>query len=74
MTHLRWAHSDPLQSFYRFSSTFKIFNNLGNLLFAQPKSAQRVGFWHGFATVVYEPSRPSLIVRTVSGSLIPAAS
>src|SRR6266853_1296311 len=31
--HLTWAHSDPLQSFFRFTSTFKIFNNLGNLLF-----------------------------------------
>ena len=56
-----WAHSDPLQSFFWFPSTFKIFNNLGNLLFAQrqPKSAQREGFCHGFATVVHEPSRPT---------------
>ena len=32
-----------LQSFFRFISTFKVFNNLGNLLFAQrqPKSAQQ---------------------------------
>lgn len=54
-----WAHSDPLQSFFWFPSTFKIFNNLGNLLFAhrQPKSAQREGFCHGFATVVHEPNR-----------------
>jgi len=44
--HLPWAHRGPLQSFFRFPSTFKIFNNLGNLLFAQrqPKSAQREGF------------------------------
>jgi len=58
---LPWAHSDPLQSFFWFPSTFKIFNNLGNLLFAQrqPKSAQREGFCHGFATVVHEPSRPT---------------
>jgi hypothetical protein len=56
-----WAHSDPLQSFFWFPSTFKIFNNLGNLLFAQrqPKSAQREGFCHGFVTVVHEPSRPA---------------
>src|ERR1700731_4527640 len=58
-THLPRAHSDPLQSFFWFPSTFKIFNNLGNLLFAQrqPKSAQWEGFCHGFATVVHEPSR-----------------
>jgi hypothetical protein len=49
----------PLQSFRWLPSTFKIFNNLGNLLFAQrqPKSAQRQGFCHGFATVVRELSR-----------------
>ncbi len=33
--HLPWAQRGLLQSFFRFSSTFKIFNNLGNLLFAQ---------------------------------------
>ena len=49
VARLPWAHSDPLQSFFWFPSTFKIFNNLGNLLFAQrqPKSAQREGFCHG---------------------------
>jgi hypothetical protein len=42
-----------LQSLFRFTSTFKVFNNLGNLRFAQtqPKSPQRQGFCHGFATV-----------------------
>jgi hypothetical protein len=57
--HLPWAHSDPLQSFLWFPSTFKIFNNLGNLLFAQrqPKSAQCEGCCHGFVTVVHEPIR-----------------
>jgi hypothetical protein len=34
-----WAHSDPLQSFFWFPSTFKIFNNLGNLLFAAKVAA-----------------------------------
>lgn len=32
---LPWAQPDRLQSFFRFISTFKFFNNLGNLLFAQ---------------------------------------
>jgi hypothetical protein len=69
---LPWAHSDPLQSFSWFPSTFKIFNNLGNLLFAQrqPKSAQREGFCHDFATVVHEPNRLALNVQTVSGFLL----
>ena len=41
-----WAQRGRLQSFLRVTSTFKIFNNLGNLLFArrQPKSVQREGF------------------------------
>jgi hypothetical protein len=40
---LPWAHDGPLQSFFRFVSIFKFFNNLGNLLSLkrQPKSAQR---------------------------------
>ena len=76
IAHLPWAHSDPLQSFFWFPSTFKIFNNLGNLLFAkrQPKSAQREGFCHGFATVVHEPNRLALKVQTVSGYLLPTQS
>ena len=51
--HLPSKHRNPLQSFFRFTSTSKVFNNLGNLLFAQrqPKSPQRQGFCHGFATV-----------------------
>lgn len=32
---LPWAQPDRLQSFFRFISNFKVFNNLGNLLFAQ---------------------------------------
>jgi hypothetical protein len=57
--HLPWAHTDPLQSFFWFPTTFRIFNNLGNLLFAQrqTKSAEWEGFCHGFATVVRELSR-----------------
>ena len=53
-------------------ATSKILNNLGNLLFAQrqPKSAQREGFCHGFATVVHEANRLALNVQTVSGFLL----
>src|ERR1035437_2391857 len=41
-----------LQSIFWVTATFKVFNNLGNLLFARslPKSSQREGFCHGFAT------------------------
>jgi len=52
---LPWAQSGRLQSFFTFNSTFKFFNNLGNLLFAQsqPKPHQQTGFCHGFATVSF---------------------
>ena len=60
---MSWAQRGRLQSFYRFTSTFKVFNNLGNLLFArrQPKSAQREGFCHGFATVRLYSSVRSIV-------------
>jgi len=32
---LPWAHSGPLQTFFGFISTLKVFNDLGNLLLAQ---------------------------------------
>ena len=32
LAHLPWAQGGPLQSFSTFNSTFKVFNNLGNLL------------------------------------------
>ena len=52
VAHLPWAQRDRLQRFFRFNSTFKVFNDLGNLLFAQqqPESRQQRG-GHGFATV-----------------------
>jgi len=55
IAHLPWAQSGRLQSFLRFTSTLKVFNNLGNLLFAQkqPKTLQQEEFCHGFATVQF---------------------
>jgi hypothetical protein len=58
----------------RFISTFKVFNNLGNLLFARsfPKSYQCEGFCHGFATARLtppfrlRPSRPTSVRRRMS--------
>lgn len=59
------AQRGRFQSFFRFTSTFKIFNNLWNLLFAQrqPKSAQYEGvlsrFCHGGARAKSaRPERP----------------
>jgi len=48
---------DRLQSLSRFIAASKMFNNLGNLLFAQkqPKTAQCEAFCHGFATVFRRP-------------------
>jgi hypothetical protein len=52
----------PIPKLLPFITTFKFFNNLGNLLFArsQPKSAQQAGFCHGFATVSFPRSTETL--------------
>jgi hypothetical protein len=69
-TPIPWAQRGRLQCFFWFTSTFKVFNNSGNLLFAQrqPKSAQCEGFCHGFATVDSDALWHGLNRR---GSLVP---
>ena len=49
---LKREHEPLLQKLHSLSPVSNVFNNLGNLLFAQTKrlTDQRGGFWYSFAT------------------------
>src|SRR5215471_17729029 len=50
--NLPWEHDPLFQKLHSLSPVFNVFNNLGNLLFAQTErlTDQRGGFWYSFAT------------------------
>jgi hypothetical protein len=80
VAHLPWANTLPFQRLYWVSSSFSVFNNLGNLLSLRlhPQSWQRVGFCDSCATVragtVAHLLVPFLRPALADGSLIFLAS
>src|SRR5262245_56874217 len=45
LAHLPWARTRPFQKLHSFGSAFSVFDNLGNLLFAQRQVPNRSTGW-----------------------------